>query len=271
MSYPDYLDYRDQAADVFTGVAAHFPFVPASLAGQGEPERVWGELATGNYFGLLGVPAMLGRTFGPEEDGAFGAHLVAVLANGLWRRRFGASPSVVGRSIVLNGQSYTVIGVMPPEFHGTMRAILPEFWAPLSMYVQLLPDMGKENVHTRRGTQWLLVDARLKPGVTREQAAAAVRVVQARIFDTYRKGERLRDPLKLTAAGSVPDDLNRGVIGLMAVLMMVVDLMLLIACANVANLMLARGAARQKEIGIRLAVGAGRAAKIDPLVALRYE
>jgi macrolide transport system ATP-binding/permease protein len=124
-SYPDYLDYRDQTASVFAGgVAAHFPLIPASLGGAGEPERVWGEVVSGNYFSVVGVNMALGRPILPEEDGPQGRDHVVVLGYSLWQRRFGANASVLGQGVVLNGERYTVIGVASPGFSGSARNIV---------------------------------------------------------------------------------------------------------------------------------------------------
>ena len=191
-SYPDYTDYRDQTSQVFEGLTAHFPFVPANLGGVGEPERIWGQLAAGNYFSVVGVKPSLGRPFTPEEDRVAGGNPVVVLGNGLWRRRFAASPDVVGRQVILNGQSYTIIGVMPPGFHGTDRAVLADFWVPLSMRGQIAPDLTdltKDQIAEKRNAYWLILDGRLRAGVSRKQAAAALNVVQRRLDVAYRKNE----------------------------------------------------------------------------------
>ena len=262
------LNYRDFRAqnDVFSDIAA---FIPGgvTLSGIGDPKPLPVQLASANYFDLLGVRAVLGRTFLADEDQKPGGNPVCVLSYSLWTRQFGADPNLVGRTITLNSVSYNVVGIMPANFKGTVTVGDPEvIWIPLSMHSQVLSGPAEALYDNRRMRLANLI-GRLKPGVEPAQAGVQLKTIAARLEREYPLANDGRtaevSPLAEGGLGGLPrDQLLVAAIALSAV----VGMVLLIACFNLANMLLARGARREKEMGIRTALGAGRGRLIRQLL-----
>jgi len=257
LSHPNLESFLEHGGDVFSGLAA-YGLAPMSLSGGGEPEQVQGEIVSGNYFDLLGVEAAVGRTFLPEEDRTPGTHPVVVLGHAFWSRRFGADPGAVGKTLTLNGQPFTIIGVSPAEFRGTATLNRPDLWVPMQMHDQVLTGPFRLWFNNRRALLFNGI-ARLRPGVSVEQARAEVQAIARSLAQEFPNENQGRTVAVLPLAQTTLNPNVQGNLELAgAILMGVVGLVLLVACANVANLLLARAAARQQEIAIRLAIGAGR-------------
>jgi predicted permease len=268
-SYANFVDLREQNRS-FSDLCA-WDLVSAALS-SGESrnaddsehaEVAWGELVSGNYFDVMGVKPLLGRNFLPEEDCTPNARPVVVLGHSLWQRRFKADRGIVGQTVYLNGQPFTVIGVMPESFLGSVFILRTSFWAPAMMAQKF---GTRAEWQTDRGYALFNLYGRLKPGLTIAQAEADLNLVAERLAKLYPQ-ENAGTKIQLTTEVDGRYSAATKIIkygGLLAV--GVSGLVLLLACANVANLMLARAAARAKEIGIRLAIGAGRGRIVQQLL-----
>ncbi|MFN2397923.1 MAG: ABC transporter permease [Gemmatimonadaceae bacterium] len=258
-SYPDYEEFRQQN-DVFQGVAA-FSMGSAGIGDGEDLERIGVETVSHNLFQVLGVRPQLGRAFLPEEGSSGGTHALAVISHELWQRRFGGDRAIVGTSVRMNDQPFTIVGVAPEGFTGALRGVASDAWVPFRA-----PRLGLvESDLNNRGNRGLLITGRLGPGTTMARAQAQMDVVARQLAAAYPEQwtDRFKQSRRITLvsefAARVPPQMRGPVLGFMGLLMAVVGVVLLICCANVAGLLLARAAGRSREIGIRLSVGASRA------------
>jgi predicted permease len=265
-SYSEYQNLRDHENAFVATVASSWPIrVLASFDGRraNAPMPAQAQLVSGNYFGGLGIPALIGRVFGPEEDAAPGAHPVVVLSHAFWQRQFQADPQVIGRNLAINGSAFTIIGVAPASFTGTnINPQVPDLWAPIAMQQQFVP--GQQWLRTPTDFEFQIL-ARIRSGVAIGHAEAETDTLVRQFATTYITRDRtLSVKLQTTAFLGNTDDVRfqAGMAATMVIFLMI----LLVACANVTNMLLVRGAARQREISVRMALGAGRARVIRHLL-----
>jgi predicted permease len=263
LSYPLYKELVEKN-NVFSALLARFA-VSLSVAGEGQTERANGELVSGNYFEVLGVRPVVGRTFTSDDDRVPGAGQVIVLSHGYWTRHFGGDADILDKTLIVNGVPMTVVGVARPGFNGVQVGQTPDVFIPISMKAQMTPNWDGLNDHK---DYWLAIIGRLKPGLSPAQAEEALAPIYRQILEedlpllggsSPEMQQRFVERRLLMDPGSRGRPIvQRDTKEPLLVLMGMVGLVLLIACANVANLLMARGAARQREIAIRMAVGAGR-------------
>jgi predicted permease len=247
---PLYEDVREQAR-AFSSMAAYYELIPASMGGSGEPERVWGQGVTTNFFEVLQLPMVLGRGFAGGEDSS----PLVVLSETLWRSRFNADPAIVGKPTLLSGHTFTVVGVAPATFRSVDQILETRFWVPLGVAGQLAANLPPRN---SREFHWLSVVGRVRAGVSREQVNAELATLADRFAHSYPATDK-DNSFHVEQAGSLPPGMKSTILIFLSGLMVVVLLVLSIAGANVANLLFAQAVTRQREMAVRLALGATRA------------
>jgi macrolide transport system ATP-binding/permease protein len=267
MSYPNFQDYARQT-QLFSAMTGLVGPLPLTWSGGAEPRQLQAQMVSASYFDLLGLRPAAGRFFLPDEDSKPGGNNVAVLSYSLWTNKFGGSPNTIGQTLTLNATPYTVIGIAPRGFKGTFTFNnAEEIWVPISMYPQVLAGFFKDNFNDRRFLAMTAAYGRLREGVSMAAAEASLKTVAAGLESAFPKENAGRSVALTPLAEAAVGVNNRSQITLAGGLMMgVVGLVLLIACVNLANLLLAQAASREKEIGVRAAMGASRGRVIQQLL-----
>ena len=271
-SYPSYLDLRDRN-DVLSGLAAYgirqFKFGDAN-----QVEQIWGEAVSGNYFDVLGVAAQKGRTFSADEDVVPRRNPVAIISHSLWQRRFNSDPELIGKTVTLNEQPLTVIGIAPPQYTGMIRGLSIEIWVPLAMMPAVEP-LGDRTL-TSRGNRGLFLVGRVKPDTTLAQARARFDLITRDMQAAYPEEWLSKSESGRTRVSAItvlpesdtrlPPDMQSAAYGVFALVFVIVNLVLLIACINLAGMLLARAVTRRREMAVRLAIGASRSRIVRQLL-----
>jgi predicted permease len=252
-SYLDYLDLR-AGSKSFSGLAV-FAFRPLDLTGSGKPERLWAADVTANYFDVFRVRPVLGRGFVPAEDEKLNGAPVVVLNYGLWQRRFAGDTHIIGRTIFLNRHPFTVVGVAPADFQGTMTGLRTDLWVPVMMEQETAA--GYDWIHDR-GDNELMMQGRLKPGVSIDQSREELTLIMRHLAQQFPDSHFGANNVAIYPLWRAPNGANGPLYIVLFMLMAIAGVVLLLACANVANLLLVRSVSRKREIAIRLSIGAGR-------------
>ena len=259
-SLPNYRDFRDRN-NVFSGLITYGVAQISLSQGNGNNTLAWGYTVSGNYFDVLGVSAYRGRVLHPEDDRNKNGHPVTVISYGCWQRRFASDPDVVGKTIKLNSRNYTIVGIAPAGFSGTEVIYTPDFWAPMAMQPQI---EGYDALDNRRNSSYFVI-GRLKPGVTRASAEAALNSLAKDLGREYPEANEGMQ-IVLSPPGLFGNFFRGATRAFAIVLMALSGVVLLIACANLAGMLLARASDRGKETAIRLALGAGRGQLVRQLL-----